>query len=62
MLIIFSCSPQALRCSRSARTFSCAAPYRWPTGWALPPLLIGLTVVGFGTSMPELLVSPAGSP
>ena len=27
-----------------------------PAG-ALPPLLIGLTVVGFGTSMPELLVS-----
>ena len=25
--------------------------------FALPPLLIGLTVVGFGTSMPELLVS-----
>lgn len=24
---------------------------------AIPPLLIGLTVVGFGTSMPELLVS-----
>jgi cation:H+ antiporter len=23
----------------------------------MPPLLIGLTVVGFGTSMPELLVS-----
>lgn len=33
---------------------------------AMPPLLIGLTVVGFGTSMPELLVSVqaalAGSP
>ena len=25
--------------------------------FAMPPLLIGLTVVGFGTSMPELLVS-----
>lgn len=24
---------------------------------AIPPLLIGLTVVGFGTSTPELLVS-----
>ena len=33
---------------------------------AMPPLLIGLTVVGFGTSMPELLVSAqaalSGSP
>jgi cation:H+ antiporter len=25
--------------------------------FGMPPLLIGLTVVGFGTSMPELLVS-----
>ena len=25
--------------------------------WRLPPVLIGLTVVGFGTSMPELVVS-----
>jgi len=24
---------------------------------AIPPLLIGLTVVGFGTSMPEMMVS-----
>lgn len=25
--------------------------------WRLPPVLIGLTIVGFGTSMPELVVS-----
>ena len=51
-----SCSPAWLRCWRAARRSSGGAS-ALATRTGIPPLLVGLTVVAFGTSAPELVVT-----